>query len=187
MFEAMIDPTARVGGTPSSGVRAVRPAQLRGLTVGLLANTKKNAEAFLDAVGELLTHEYGVAGLVRRKKLNIAQPAPAEMAGELVESCDVVVVGVGDCGSCSASAIADGLVFEAAGLPAVVICSEAFTATADAMAALKGEPGYNYVQTPHPVAPLGPDEVQERARIALPELVGILTASSGAAGATAAA
>jgi len=182
MFEAMIDPTARVGTTTSAGVRAVRPARLRGLTVGLLANTKKNAEAFLDAVGELLTHEYGVTGVVRRKKLNIAQPAPAEMAGELVESCDVVVVGVGDCGSCSASAIADGLVFEAAGLPAVVICSEAFTATADAMAALKGEPGYGYVRTPHPVAPLGPEEVQERARTALPELVGILTAASGTAG-----
>jgi hypothetical protein len=181
MFEAMIDPTARVGGKTSSAVRAVRPTELRGLTVGLLANTKKNAEAFLDAVADLLTTGYGVAGVVRRKKANIAQPAPAEMADELVSACDVIVVGVGDCGSCSASAIADGLVFEAAGIPAVVICSEAFAATADAMASLKGEPGYAYVRTAHPVAPLGPDEVRERARLALPELVGILTDAAAAA------
>ncbi|GLY65584.1 UGSC family (seleno)protein [Amycolatopsis taiwanensis] len=175
MFEAMIDPTAHLGTTTGSSARAPRPADLRGLTVGLLANTKKNAETFLEAVGEALISEHGVANLVRRKKLNIAQPAPAEMAEELVSSCDVVVVGVGDCGSCSASAVADGLVFEAAGVPAVVICSDAFKATADAMASLKGSPGYPYVQTRHPVAPLNGDEIRDRASAALPELVAILT------------
>lgn len=185
MFEAMIDPTAHVGATNGSSARAPRPGELRGLTVGLLANTKKNAETFLEEVGELLLSEYGVADLVRRKKLNIAQPAPAEMADELVSSCDVIVVGVGDCGSCSASAVADGLIFENAGVPAVVICSDAFKATADAMASLKGAPGYTYVQTHHPVAPLNRDEIRDRARTALPELVGILTDSSKTATAAA--
>jgi hypothetical protein len=179
MFEAMIDPTARPAVSAGSGVRAARPAGLRGLTVGLLANTKKNAEAFLDQVGDLLTEEHGIAGVVRRKKLNIAETAPASMRDELVEACDVVVVGVGDCGSCSASAVADGIQLEAAGVPAVVICSEAFIATANAMAELKGEPGYTYARTPHPVAPLGPDEVRERARKVLPDLVTILTSVPG--------
>jgi hypothetical protein len=180
MFEAMIDPTAQVGTINGSSARAPRAADLRGLTVGLLANTKKNAEAFLEEVGDLLVSEYGVADLVRRKKLNIAQPAPEEMADELIRSCDVIVVGVGDCGSCSASAVADGLIFEAAGVPAVVICSDAFKATADAMASLKGSPGYTYVQTHHPVAPLNRDEIRDRARTALPELVEILTDTSAA-------
>ncbi|TNC23591.1 UGSC family (seleno)protein [Amycolatopsis alkalitolerans] len=180
MFEAMIDPTARPASTNGAEL-APRPARLAGLTVGLLANTKKNAEAFLDEVGELLTAEYGAAGLVRRKKLNIAETAPAEMRAELVEACDVVVVGVGDCGSCSASAVADGLELEAAGVPAVVICSEAFVATADAMADLKGAKGYGYTRTPHPVAPLDLDEVRERARRILPDLVGILTTPATAA------
>lgn len=183
MFEAMIDPTAHVGATAGSSARAARPADLRGLTVGLLANTKKNAEPFLEAVGEALVSEYGVANLVRRKKLNIAQPAPAEMADELISSCDVIVIGVGDCGSCSASAVADGLIFEAAGVPAVVICSDAFKATADAMASLKGSPGYTYVQTRHPVAPLNGDEIRDRAGTALPELVAILTEQTATAAA----
>jgi hypothetical protein len=178
MFEAMIDPTAGPAGHTRPGVRAVRPTRLRGLSVGLLANTKKNAEQFLDAVGELLAAEHGIAGVVRRKKLSITDPVPDAIRDELVESCDVVVVGVGDCGSCSASAVADGLAFEAAGVPAVVLCSDAFTASADAMARLKGEAGYAYVTTPHPVAPLGAEEIRERARLALADLAGLLTAPS---------
>jgi len=177
MFEAMIDPTAAPGA--ASGVeRAARPARLDGLTVGLLANTKKNAEAFLDAVGELLAAQHATAGVVRRTKTSITDPVPAETLAELVDACDVVVVGVGDCGSCSASAVADGIAFEGAGVPAAVICSDAFRLSADAMADVAGSPGYRYACTPHPVAPLSADEVRERARRALPELVELLTGTS---------
>jgi hypothetical protein len=44
-----------------------------------------------------------------------------------------------------------------------VICTEAFKATADAMADVQGAPGYHYVTTPHPVAGLTPGQVRERA------------------------
>ena len=181
MFEALIDPTA--GATPPGGALplAPRPADLRGRTVGLLANTKRNAEQFLDAVADLLAAEHGAADVVRRRKLSITDPVPADTLAELVAACDVVVVGVGDCGSCSASAVADGLALEAAGVPAVVICSDAFTVSADAMARLQGSPGYGYITTAHPVAPLDADGVRERARLALPEIVGTLTTDGAAA------
>ncbi len=185
MFEAMIDPTAAPTAVPDAAAtgarRATRPARLDGLTVGLLANTKKNAEPFLDAVADLLARQHGTAGAVRRKKLSITDPVPADMLAELVESCDVVVIGVGDCGSCSASAVADGIAFEAAGVPAAVICSDAFRVSADAMAGLQGDPGYRYACTAHPVAPLDAEGVRERARLALPELVDLLTAEPAVA------
>jgi hypothetical protein len=181
LFEALIDPTA--GATLSGGATALasRPAGLQGRTVGLLANTKRNAEQFLDAVADLLAAEHGAADVVRRRKLSITDPVPADTLAELVAACDVVVVGVGDCGSCSASAVADGLALEAAGVPAVVICSDAFTVSADAMARLQGSPGYGYITTAHPVAPLDADGVRERARLALPEIVGTLTTDGAAA------
>jgi hypothetical protein len=173
-FSAMIDPT----GGPASRARptglAERKPDLRGSRIGLLANVKRNAEQFLDEVGELLRREHGAAEVVRRKKLSITDPVPADILADLVASCDAVVVGVGDCGSCSASAVADGLALEAAGIPAVVVCSDAFQVTADAMAALQGTPGYHYVLTAHPVAPLGPAELRERATAALPEIVATL-------------
>lgn len=176
MFSAMIDPTGATTSAAGPTPLAPRPADLRGRTVGLLANTKQNAERFLDEVGELLRGQQDIAGVVRRKKLSITDTVPPDMLAELVEQCDVVVVGVGDCGSCSASAVADGLALEAAGIPAVVICTEAFTVSADAMAALQGTPGYRYVRTEHPVAPLDGPGVRKRAEQALPEILGTLTA-----------
>ncbi|WP_199432652.1 UGSC family (seleno)protein [Qaidamihabitans albus] len=176
MFEKMIDPTAGPDVAAGDAPRlAERTDRLDGLTVGLLANTKQNAAAFLDAVAESLAEEHAIADVVRRTKLSITDPVPPDILTELVDTCDVVVVGVGDCGSCSASAVVDGITLEAAGLPAAVICSDAFQVSADAMAGLRGSPGYRYVRTPHPVASLDADAVRERARTALPEIVGLLT------------
>jgi hypothetical protein len=174
-FSAMIDPTGRPAAAARATTLAAREPDLHGRRVGLLANVKRNAEQFLDEVGALLRREHAAAELVRRKKLSITDPVSPEMLGDLVATCDAVVVGVGDCGSCSASAIADGLALEAAGVPAVVICSDAFGVTADAMAALQGTPGYRYVRTPHPVAPLSAVELRQRAVAALPEIVAMLT------------
>lgn len=64
-------------------------------------------------------------------------------------------------------------------MPAAVLCTEAFRASADAMAVVQGAPGYRYVLTPHPVAVLGPEEVRERAVQALPAVVGLLVAGEG--------
>ena len=44
-----------------------------------------------------------------------------------------------------------------------MICSEAFITTANAMADVRGAPGYRYLTTPHPVAGLTPDQVRQRA------------------------
>lgn len=183
MFSAMIDPTAGPATSARATVLAARKPDLRGSTVGLLANVKRNAEQFLDEVGALLQREHGAAGVVRRKKLSITDQVPPDILADLVATCDIVVVGVGDCGSCSASAVADGLALESAGIPAAVVCSDAFSVTADAMAALQGNPGYHYVQTPHPVAPLGAEELRQRAVDALPEIVATLTSGRARASA----
>jgi len=183
MFSAMIDPTAGPAKRSGPTVLAARRPELHGSRVGLLANVKRNAERFLDEVGALLRSEHGAAEVVRRKKLSITEVVPPDILADLVASCDVVVVGVGDCGSCSASAVADGLALEAAGIPAVVVCSDAFRVTADAMAALQGSPGYHYVQIQHPVAPLCSQELRQRAVTALPEIVATLTSGHARAAA----
>jgi hypothetical protein len=180
----ILDPTGtttptKTGKTGKTGKpqapRARRPASLSGATVGLLVNTKQNAAPFLDELGRLLTERHGAVGLMARTKVNFAQPAPDELVKEMTAACDVIITGIGDCGSCSASAVADGIAFEAAGLPAAAICSDAFGITADAMAELRGAPGYRYATTPHPVAVLTPDQVRERAAGVLDDVVALLT------------
>jgi hypothetical protein len=138
-------------------------------------NTKHNAALLLTEIGKLLAAEQGATVTVEATKANFAAPAPAELVDRYREACDVVITGVGDCGSCSASAVADGIGFEQAGLPAAVICSDAFVVTADAMADLRGAPGYHYLRTAHPVAVLTTDQVRQRAKQLLPEVVAALT------------
>ncbi|HCU94821.1 MAG TPA: hypothetical protein DHU96_19815 [Actinobacteria bacterium] len=189
MPNAILDPTGQADRTSggSAFTLAPRRAGLRGARVGLLINTKRNADFFLEEVGRLLEEEQGAGSVMARTKLAFAQPVPADMLKELTTECDVVVTGVGDCGSCSASAVTDGIMLESKGIPAAVICSDAFGASADAIAALRGAPGYHYLTTPHPVAVLTPGEVRDRARQLLPDIVSLLAAGGEAAGGEAAA
>ncbi|HLU54517.1 MAG TPA: UGSC family (seleno)protein [Pseudonocardia sp.] len=168
MPNAILDPTGGAAAVNSAVAApfalAPRRPDLAGARIGLLENTKQNAALLLDELGKLLVSEHGAAAVTLfRTKTSFSLPASDDLVAEYVRECDVVVTGVGDCGSCSASAAADGVAFERAGLPAAVICSDAFAATADAMAALRGAPGYRYLTTPHPVAILTPDQVRERA------------------------
>jgi hypothetical protein len=172
----ILDPTGTTAtATKARAPRAPRRRDLRGATVGLLVNTKQNAAPFLDELGRLLIEEHGATGIMARTKVNFAAPAPDVLVKEMTTACDVIITGIGDCGSCSASAVADGIAFEAAGLPAAAICSDAFRVTADAMAELRGAPGYAYATTPHPVAVLTPDQVKQRATQVLGDVMNLLT------------
>lgn len=175
MVNAILDPTGGARAGAASAVLAPQRARLAGATVGLLENTKQNAALFLAELGKLLRERHGVAATVPRTKTSFAMPLSAEELAELASTCDAVITGVGDCGSCSASAVADGVALERRGIPAAVICSDAFTVTANAMAELRGAKGYRYATTPHPVAVLSAAEVRKRAEEVLPEVVSILT------------
>jgi hypothetical protein len=185
MPNAILDPTGGAGPRPGDSGRAVlapRRRDLVGATVGLLENTKQNADLFLAEVGRLLVERHGAAGVLARTKTAFAQPAPEELLKELTTECDVVVTGIGDCGSCSASAVTDGVTLEGRGTPAAVICSDAFRGSADAIAELHGAPGYHYATTPHPVAVLTPAQVQERALAVLPDVVALLVSARSGEG-----
>jgi hypothetical protein len=173
----VLDPTGLSTVRATDATLAPRRSELTGLRIGLLENTKHNAALLLDELAGHLEREHGAVAVLRRTKTAFALPMPDELREEFVRECDVVLVGVGDCGSCSASAVADGIAFERAGVPAAVICSDAFTATASGMAEVQGAPDYAYLTTRHPVAILTPDEVAERAGQLLPQVVATVTDS----------
>jgi hypothetical protein len=68
----------------------------------------------------------------------------------------------------------DGILFERAGKPAAAICTDLFTPTADATAKIQGIPGYRYAVVKHPTGRLPEEELRERVRVALPEVIEIL-------------
>ncbi|MFW3169027.1 UGSC family (seleno)protein [Geodermatophilus sp. CPCC 206100] len=175
----ILDPTGQTTTRIGSSALAPRRTDLSGVRLGLLENTKHNAALLLDELAAMLQSEHGASTTVlRRTKTAFALPLPEAALDELVAECDVVLTGVGDCGSCSASAVADGIALERAGVPAAVICSDAFTATASGMAEVQGAPDYAYLTTAHPVAILDADAVRERARQLLPQVVATVTAAA---------
>ena len=70
--------------------------------------------------------------------------------------------------------MADGILLERAGLPAVSICTDPFVLTARAMASAYGFPGFEYVSIPHPVASLTVVQIRARVRDLMPDLLRIL-------------
>jgi hypothetical protein len=75
---------------------APRPTSLQGKKVGLVENTKYNSDTLLLKIGKILQEEYGVRGMLLRRKHNAGVPAHEEIIGEIKAECDVVIAGVGD-------------------------------------------------------------------------------------------
>jgi hypothetical protein len=71
--------------------------------------------------------------------------------------------------------LADGIVLERAGVPAVSICTDAFVVAARAMADVYGLPDFDFVTIPHPIASLGPAEIEANMREVVSDVVRILT------------
>ncbi|QEV99210.1 hypothetical protein F6J84_03135 [Microbacterium caowuchunii] len=177
MPNAILDPTGRAAADQEAApsVHAPRPASLAGVRIGLLDNTKHNAMLFLQTVGELLVEKHGAAGVsIVETKQSFSIPVDETIVGRYRDSCDVVITGVGDCGSCSAAAVADGINFERAGLPAAVVLTDAFLTTGRMMAGVQGDPDYEWITTEHPMAALTEEQVRERAAGLLPQVVGML-------------
>ncbi|HEX7124948.1 MAG TPA: hypothetical protein VF406_04125 [Thermodesulfobacteriota bacterium] len=91
----VLDPTVEADPLPASGP-APRPRALAGRRVGLLDNTKRNADAALDLVAEFLVEKEPSITVVRLRKPTSARPLPPEMVEEARRRCDVVIAGVGD-------------------------------------------------------------------------------------------
>jgi len=88
-----IDPTA--GGTKAKIALAVRPMDLAGKVVGLLDNTKEQADVILETVADVLRERYGVARVVIRRKEHFSRPATAEMIDEMAKEVQVAAAALG--------------------------------------------------------------------------------------------
>jgi hypothetical protein len=70
--------------------------------------------------------------------------------------------------------LADGILLERAGVPAVSICTDSFRVPAQAMAQAYGFRGFEFVTVPHPIASLDQEQIEARARDVLPGVLRIL-------------
>jgi len=88
-----IDPTA--GGSHTKIAMAPRPADLAGKVVGLLDNTKEQADIILQTVAQTLQSRYGVAKVIVRRKEHYSKPATGAMIDEMAKEVQVAVAALG--------------------------------------------------------------------------------------------
>ena len=86
-------------GTSHATKHQLAPRRFRsldGVRLGLLGNSKLNADAVLLAISDLLQERYAVKSVFMRSKPTFSKPAPAELIDEVIQNADVVLTGVGD-------------------------------------------------------------------------------------------
>jgi hypothetical protein len=71
-------------------------SDLRGKVVGLLDNSKPNADRLAERFATLLQERYGIANVIRRRKITAQQGAPKEYLDELASQADFILSGLGD-------------------------------------------------------------------------------------------
>ena len=88
-----IDPTA--DGARAKITLAPRPTDLAGKVVGLLDNTKEQADVILETVADVLRERYGVAKVIIRRKEYFSRPATDELLNEMASEVQVAAAALG--------------------------------------------------------------------------------------------
>lgn len=95
MREPLLDPTGDAGRETNTTLTA-RPGTLRGLTIGLLENTKPNAVPFLQAVAREIRDKYGTGEIRVFRKGYFGTPVEESVVQQMLHNCDFAVAGIGD-------------------------------------------------------------------------------------------
>jgi hypothetical protein len=92
----VLSPEGKAQSLAAKVVSVPQFTDLRGKVVGLLDNSKPNADKLAERFAELLKENYGVAKIISRRKLTAQQGAPKQYLDELASQADFVISGLGD-------------------------------------------------------------------------------------------
>ena len=90
----LVNPTTEPIVAPFDG--APRLPSLAGTRLGIIDDSKKNADVLLEELMELLRTRYEISEVKWHRKPSASRPADPAAIRELAESCDSVIVAVGD-------------------------------------------------------------------------------------------
>jgi hypothetical protein len=91
---AVFDPRGRVDAERVA--LAPRAAALKGLRLGILDNTKWNANRLLRKTAALLEAEHGIGAVKYYKKESFSKVADPALVAEIAANSDIVLTAIGD-------------------------------------------------------------------------------------------
>jgi hypothetical protein len=151
-------------------------SSLEGITLGLLCNSKPNAQVLLDAVAEAISEQVNLAGIVRASKAIPSSAAPEETYATLAETCGAVIFASADCGSCTSWGIHDTAEMEKRGIPALCLVAHPFVPMANAQSVALEYPDLRTTVFEGPIAGIDEDTVRSKGRAIAASVIARLTA-----------
>jgi hypothetical protein len=90
----LVNPTTTAIVAPFDG--PPRLASLAGTRLGIIDDSKKNADVLLEELVELLRTRYEISAVMWHRKPSASRPADPAAVRELAEHCDWVMIAIGD-------------------------------------------------------------------------------------------
>jgi hypothetical protein len=141
---------------------APRKRQLDGLRLGLLGNSKWNANKLLRGASSALGESIKFAAVNYYVKRSFSKDAAPELIEQIARENDIVLTAIGDCGSCCSCCIRDSISLEKLGLPTAAIITTEFVNEAELTKLAIGMAGVHPVVIDHPVSSITPAEIEIR-------------------------
>jgi hypothetical protein len=158
--QIVFDPRGSV--SADSDPVAPRATSLEGLRLGILDNSKWNANKLLRGASAALAGAVGFAAVNYYVKHNFSKDAAPELLEQIARENDVVLTAIGDCGSCCSCCIRDAVALERMGRPTAAIVTTEFVHETELTRAAIGMPGLTPVVIDHPVSSITTEEVAAR-------------------------
>lgn len=152
-----------------------RLSSLDGVTLGLLCNSKPNAQVLLDAVAEAIGERVNLAGVIRTSKAIPSSAAPDEVYELLAQQCGAVLFASADCGSCTSWGIHDTTQLERRGIPSLCLVAHPFVPMAQAQSLALEYPDLRTTVFEGPIAGIAEDQVQAKGRAVAVDVIAALT------------
>ena len=157
---------------------AKRHASLNGLRLGVLDNSKWNANKLLRGSVAALGATHDFAAVNYYVKHSFSKDAAPELIAKIAAECDIVLTAIGDCGSCCSCCVRDSIALERLGLAAACIITTEFLTETKLTRAALGMPGLRPVVITHPVSSITAEEVAARVKQIETQAVAVWTGAA---------
>jgi len=168
----MKNPPASLPGTfdPRGVIRSVseptsrRKSELKGLRLGVLDNSKWNANKLLRGAMAALAQDIEFAKVNYYVKHSFSNDATPELIARIAEENDIVLTAIGDCGSCCSACIRDSVALEKLGVPSAAIITTEFVRETELTRQALGMKELEPVVIAHPVSSITQEEIDARVK-----------------------
>jgi hypothetical protein len=143
---------------------APRKLELVGLRLGLLDNSKWNANKLLRGASAALGANIKFAAVNYYVKQRFSKDAAPELVEQIARENDIVLTAIGDCGSCCSCCIRDSVALDKLGIPTAAIITTEFARETELTLHALGMPDFVPVVIDHLVSSIMQDEIDQRVR-----------------------